>query len=67
MMKQSCSFVFALVALVTLLTTSCGWIRATGDTVEAVGDGLGHAVEETGDAIGRAASKTEDEIEDAVN
>ncbi len=58
-----------LVILATIigLLSSCGWIRASGDSVEAVGDGVGHAVEETGDAVGRAASKTEDEIEDAVN
>ena len=58
------------IALALSLSTSllaCGWVAAAGDSVEAVGDGVGHAVEETGDAVGRAAHTTEDKIEDAVN
>jgi len=55
------------VLLISLTLSSCGWIRATGDSVEAVGDGVGHAVEETGDAIGDAANETEDELEDATS
>lgn len=43
--------------LLTVLSalSACPLIRATGDAVEATGDGVGHAVEETGDAVGRAA------------
>lgn len=52
--------------LSTNMMSSCGWVRATGDSVEAVGDGAGHAIEETGDAIGRAANQTENEIEEAT-
>jgi len=32
----------------------CPLVRATGDAVQATGEGVGHAVEGTGDAIGRA-------------
>lgn len=39
-----------------LLIVLCGCpiVRATGDAVEATGEGVGHAVEGTGDAVGRA-------------
>jgi len=37
-----------------LALTGCPLVRATGDAVEATGEGVGHAVEGTGDAIGRA-------------
>ena len=40
---------------VAVVLTACPIVRATGDVVEATGEGVGHAVEGTGDAIGRAA------------
>ena len=46
--------VFAAIVLVSFLLTGCPVIRATGDAVQATGEGVGHAVEGTGDAIGRA-------------
>ncbi len=64
---MSTRILFTLIVFSSLSNVSCGWIRATGDSVEAVGDGVGHAVEETGDAVGRAANTTEDEIDEAVN
>lgn len=52
--------------LLTAGLSSCGWLRAAGDSVEATGEGVGYAVEETGDAVGRAAHQTEDEIDEAT-
>lgn len=44
-----------LILLVVLSALAgCPVIRATGDAVEATGEGAAHAVEGTGDAIGRA-------------
>ncbi len=40
--------------LLSLFIGGCPLVRATGDVVEATGDGVGHVVEETGDAVGRA-------------
>lgn len=37
-----------------VIFSGCPLVRATGDAVEATGEGVGHAVEGTGDAIGRA-------------
>ena len=55
-------------ALLTLISLSaCGWLSATGDSVEAVGEGAGYAVEETGDAVSRAADETEDAIDNTVD
>jgi len=39
---------------IAILLAGCPLVRATGDAVEATGEGVGHAVEGTGDAIGRA-------------
>ncbi len=55
-----------LIIVLLVNIAACGWIRAAGDSVEAVGDGAGHAIEETGDAVGRAADKTEDEIDEVT-
>ena len=38
----------------SVMLTGCPLVRATGDAVEATGEGVGHAVQGTGDAIGRA-------------
>jgi hypothetical protein len=46
------NLVSALYAVFVL--SGCPIVRATGDAVEATGEGVGHAVEGTGDAIGRA-------------
>lgn len=40
--------------LVCLSLMGCPLVRATGDAVEATGEGIGHAVEGTGNAIGTA-------------
>lgn len=37
-----------------ILLSGCPLVRASGDAIEATGEGIGHAVEGTGDAIGRA-------------
>jgi|LakMenEpi03Aug12_release.lakeMendotaPanAssembly.Ray.scaffolds.fasta_scaffold4148508_1 hypothetical protein len=52
MIKKAALFIAMI--LVSLLTTGCPLVRATGDAVEATGEGIGHAVEGTGDAVGRA-------------
>jgi len=44
------------------MTTGCAVFRATGKSVEAVGEGAGHAVAGTGDAIKDAASETKRDI-----
>lgn len=64
-MKHSLKISSAILILL-LASSSCGWLRAAGDSVEAVGDGAGHAVEATGNAIGRAANHTENEIDEAI-
>lgn len=48
-------FKLAGVATLALFLCACPVVRATGDAVEATGEGVGHAVEGTGDAVGRAA------------
>jgi hypothetical protein len=58
---------YLVIALTATALCSCGWVRATGDSVEAVGDGAAHAVEETGDAVSRAADETEDTVDDATS
>ena len=45
-----CIFLICL----SILLCGCPLVRATGDAVEATGEGVGHAVVGTGDAIGRA-------------
>jgi hypothetical protein len=48
-------YLVTFLSAVSLLSlTGCPLVRATGDAVEATGEGIGHAVEGTGDAIGRA-------------
>jgi len=42
--------------------SGCAIFRATGRTVEAVGEGAGHAVSGTGRAISNAASETKREL-----
>lgn len=48
------NYIYILLILVCLSLTGCPIVRATGDAVEATGEGVAHAVEGTGDAIGRA-------------
>jgi predicted small secreted protein len=45
---------FLVILLICLSLTGCPLVRATGDTVQATGEGVAHAVEGTGDAVGRA-------------
>jgi len=48
-------FSLAITALMICVScTGCPLVRATGDAVQATGEGVGHAVEGTGDAVGRA-------------
>ena len=51
-----------LFSLCVGMTTGCAVFRATGKSVEAVGEGAGHAVAGTGDAIKDAASETKRDI-----
>jgi hypothetical protein len=58
----------ALSALLLLLgfclssSTGCSVFRATGRSVEAVGEGAGHAVAGTGRAVENAASETKRDL-----
>lgn len=45
---------FLLVLVTTVSLCGCPVVRATGDAVEATGQGAAHAVEGTGNAVGRA-------------
>lgn len=51
-----------LCSLCVGMTAGCAVFRATGRSVEAVGEGAGHAVSGTGDAIKDAASETKRDI-----
>jgi len=51
-----------LFSLCVGMNTGCAVFRATGRSVEAVGEGAGHAVSGTGDAIKDAASETKRDI-----
>lgn len=53
-MRFSITLVNLFLISICLLLTGCPVVRATGDAVEATGEGVAHAVEGTGDAIGRA-------------
>ena len=56
---------FAVLFLLGLSTTSlsgCSVFHATGESVEAVGEGAGHAVAGTGRAVTNAASETKRDI-----
>jgi hypothetical protein len=58
-------FAFVLLLMVGLWSSSlsgCSVFRATGRSVEAVGEGAGDAVSGTGRAISRGATETEREI-----
>lgn len=49
-------WLIALPAL--LLLNGCPIFRATGDTVNAAGHGVGHAVKETGRGVGHVVTET---------
>jgi hypothetical protein len=51
-----------LLSLCVGMTSGCAVFRATGRSVEAVGEGACHAVAGTGDAIKDAASETKRDI-----
>jgi hypothetical protein len=53
-MNRSSLLLVSLMIGLCVALTGCPLVRATGDAVEATGEGVGHAVEGTGDAIGRA-------------
>jgi hypothetical protein len=56
---------FLMLFLLGLCTSSlggCSVFRATGQSVEAVGEGAGHAVAGTGRAVSNAASETKRDI-----
>jgi len=52
-MKTKLFYLLAF-SCISISLCGCPLVRATGDAVEATGEGVGHAVEGTGDAIGRA-------------
>jgi len=57
--------VFSLIFMLGLWVNSlsgCSVFRTAGRSVEAVGEGAGHAVAGTGRAVSRGASETEQEI-----
>lgn len=68
-MKNALKTILSMTFLTALTVgyCGCGWLRATGDSVEAVGEGAAHALDETGHAVSRAADQTEDEIDQAVH
>ena len=51
-----------LLGLCTNAISGCAVFRATGRSVEAVGEGAGHAVAGTGEAISGAARETKRDI-----
>jgi hypothetical protein len=51
-----------LLALCAGSLGGCSVFRATGQSVEAVGEGAGHAVAGTGRAVSNAASETKRDI-----
>jgi len=54
--------VLLLLGLCTSTISGCAVFRATGRSVEAVGEGAGHAVAGTGQAISGAARETKRDI-----
>ena len=56
-----------LLTLIILSFSACPVFRATGQSVEAVGEGGGHAIAETGRGIGHAVAGTGEAISDAAN
>lgn len=44
-----------IIVVAGMLIAGCPLVRATGDTVEAAGDGVAYITDETGDAVNRAA------------
>jgi len=44
------------------MNAGCAVFHATGRSVEAVGEGVGHAVAGTGRAVARAASETKHDL-----
>lgn len=55
---------FSVIFLLGLCASNsgCAIFRATGQTVEAVGEGAGHAVSGTGRAVSNAASETKRDL-----
>jgi hypothetical protein len=67
MQQQYGRFVFMLMLVLgvwssSLIISGCSVFRATGRSVEAVGEGAGDAVSGTGRAISRGATEAEREI-----
>jgi hypothetical protein len=65
MLRQCGRFAFVIIFMVGLWSSSlsgCSVFRATGRSVEAVGEGAGDAVAGTGRAITQGATETEREI-----
>lgn len=65
-MKHSSSYIVVLGVMVLGLWLStmqgCAVFRATGRSIEAVGEGAGHAVAETGEAVSDAAQETKRDL-----
>ena len=59
--RMGCS-VLLLLGICTSAISGCAVFRATGRSVEAVGEGVGHAVSGTGEAISGAARETKRDL-----
>jgi len=57
-------FILFLLGLCTSSLGGCSVFHATGRSVEAVGEGAGHAVAGTGRAVSNAATETKRDIMD---
>lgn len=56
------AYVTMIVLSLGIIGSGCSIFRATGRSVEAVGEGAGHAVSGTGEAIKDAASETKRDL-----
>lgn len=56
------AYVAVVVLSLGIVGSGCSVFRATGRSVEAVGEGAGHAVSGTGEAISDAASETKRDL-----
>jgi len=57
-MHYSSLLLAPLLIALCLSLSGCPVVRATGDSVKATGEGVGHAVVETGEGVGHAVVGT---------
>ncbi len=60
--RRAAFLILFLLSLGAASLGGCSVFRATGQSVEAVGEGAGHAVAGTGRAVSNAASETKRDI-----